>query len=65
MGQSRGWLARRNYITPPLACRAYSEVVWIFMAGATCEQQEATGLGDFYTSTRHILQLPATLSLSW
>lgn len=51
-------------MTPPRASLATSEFVLIFMAGATCEQHEATGFGDFYTSTRHILQLPATLSLS-
>jgi hypothetical protein len=52
-------------MTPPLARRATYEFVLIFMAGATCEQHEATGLGDLYTSTKHILQLPATFSLSW
>jgi len=57
-------LTSKNYITPPLANLATYEFVLIFIAGATCEQQEATGFGDFYTSTRHILQLPATLSLS-
>ncbi len=62
MGQSRGWLANKNSMTPPLASLAGSELVWIFIAGATWEQQLATGLGDFSTSTRHILQLPATLS---
>jgi hypothetical protein len=62
MGQSRGWFANKNYITPPRANLAVSEVVLILIAGATCEQHEATGLGDFYTSTRHILQFPATFS---
>lgn len=51
-------------MTPPLAKRATYELVLIFMAGATCEQHDATGLGDFYTSTKHILQFPATFNLS-
>jgi hypothetical protein len=34
-------------MTAPLANLATSELVLIFMAGATWEQQEATGLGDF------------------
>jgi len=50
-------------MTPPRAILATYELVFIFIAGATCEQQLATGFGDFYTSTRHILQFPATLSL--
>jgi len=33
------------------------------MAGATCEQHDATGLGDFSTYTKHILQFPAIFSL--
>jgi hypothetical protein len=52
-------------MTAPRASLATSEFVLIFMAGATCEQQEATGFGDFSTSTKHILQLPATLRRSW
>jgi hypothetical protein len=52
-----------NYITPPLAIRAAYEVVLILIAGATWEQQDAIGFGAFSTSTKHILQFPATLSL--
>jgi len=47
MGQSSGWLANKNSITAPRASRVASELVLIFMAGATCEQQEAIGFGDF------------------
>jgi len=57
-------LTSKNYITPPRANLATYEFVLIFIAGATCEQHDATGFGDFYTYTRHILQLPATFSLS-
>lgn len=49
MGQSSGWLASKNSMTPPLAILAASEVVCIFMAGATCEQHDAIGLGAFST----------------
>ena len=35
------------------------------IAGATWEQHEATGFGAFSTSTKHILQFPATLRRSW
>jgi len=34
-------------MTAPLAIRAASEVVLILIEGATCEQQEAIGLGAF------------------
>ena len=54
-----------NSMTPPLAIRAGSDVVLMRMAGATWEQQDAIGLGAFSTSTKHILQLPATLRRSW
>jgi len=36
-------------MTPPLANLAFYELVLIFIPGATCEQHEATGFGDFYT----------------
>ena len=65
MGQSNGWLANKNYMTPPRASLATYELVLIFIAGATCEQHEATGFGDFSTSTKHIRQFPATFSRSW
>ena len=49
IGQSKGWLINKNYMTPPRAKRATYELVLIFIAGATCEQHDATGFGDFYT----------------
>jgi len=47
MGQSSGWFANKNYMTAPLASLVVSELVLIFMAGATCEQHDAIGFGDF------------------
>ena len=35
------------------------------MPSATGIAQEATGFGDFSTSTRHMRQLPAIASRSW
>ena len=34
-------------MTAPRANLATSELVFIFIAGDTCEQHEATGFGDF------------------
>ena len=59
MGQSRGWLTSRNSITPSLAFLVKSDLVLIFQPFITGIAQAATGLADFSTSTRHILQLPA------
>jgi hypothetical protein len=37
----------------------------MFMPGLAGMAHDATGLGDFSTSTRHILQFPAIDSLWW
>ena len=65
MGQSRGWFTSRNSITPSRAFRVKSDLVFTFHPFITGIAQAATGLADFSTSTRHILQLPAMESLSW
>jgi len=65
MGQSRGWFTNRNSITPSRALRVISEFVLTRHPFITGMAHAATGFGDFSTSTRHILQLPATESRSW
>ncbi len=55
----------RNSMTPPRAFFTRGVVVLMFMFGITGIAHEATGLGDFSTSTRHILQLPAMDSRWW
>ena len=50
---------RRNSMTPSRAFFTSGVVVLMFMLGITGMAQDATGFGDFSTSTRHILQLPA------
>lgn len=62
MGQSRGWLANRNSITPSLALCVSGEFVLTTMPGCTGHAQDATGFGARSTSTRHIRQLPAMRS---
>src|ERR1700722_15737196 len=62
MGQSRGWFASKNSMMPSRAFIASGELVMTFMPGCTGHAQEATGLGDLSTSTRHIRQLPAIRS---
>ena len=49
----------RNSITPSRAFFTSGVVVLMFMLGITGMAQDATGFGDFSTSTRHIRQLPA------
>ena len=49
IGQSSGWLIRRNSITPSLAFFTKGVSVEIFMPGIAGMAQEATGLGDFST----------------
>ena len=65
IGQSKGWLTRRNSMTPSLALRVKSELVLMCQPFITGIAQAATGLADFSTSTKHILQFPAIDSLSW
>ncbi len=62
MGQSRGWLARRNSMIPSLALCVIGELVLTTIPGWTGHAQEATGFGTRSTSTRHIRQLPAMRS---
>ena len=50
---------RRNSITPSRAFFTRGVVVLMFMLGMTGIAHDATGLGDFSTSTRHMRQLPA------
>ena len=52
-------------LTYPLAILVFSDFVFILMSGLTEVQHEANGFGEPSTSTRHILQFPATESLSW
>jgi len=51
-------------INYPLAILVFSDFVMIFKSGLTYVAHAANGFGDPSTSTRHILQLPATESLS-
>eukprot|EP00959_Pyramimonas_sp_CCMP1952_P136675 2860419-Pyramimonas_sp.AAC.1 len=59
MGQSRGWFASKNSITPSRAFLTRGVVVLMVMPGMAGMAQDATGLGDFTTSTRHMRQFPA------
>ena len=47
-------------MTPSRAFCTSSVFVLTFMPGAAGMAQDATGFGALATSTRHILQLPAT-----
>jgi len=51
-------------MTAPHASLVFSLLVLIFMFGITFIEQEAIGFGLFSTSTKHILQFPATASFS-
>ena len=52
-------------MTPWRALIAVGDWVWMTLPSATGIAQEATGFGDFSTSTKHIRQLPAIISRSW
>ena len=55
----------RNSMTPSRAFLTIGELVKIFMLGIVGKAHDATGLGDFSISTRHMRQLPATERRSW
>ena len=55
----------RNSITPSRAFFTSGVVVLMFMFGITGMAHDATGFGDFSTSTRHIRQLPAMDKRWW
>jgi hypothetical protein len=66
MGQSRGWLASRNSITPSRALCVRGELVLTTIPGWTGHAHDATGFGALSTSTKHIRQFPAIMSfLLW
>jgi len=52
-------------MTAPLASQVFSLLVLILILGITFIEHEAIGFGLFSTSTKHILQFPATASFSW
>lgn len=52
-------------MTPSLALCVSGLFVLTFIPGCTGHAHDATGLGAFSTSTRHILQFPAIMSFSW
>ena len=64
IGQSSGWFANRNSMTPCCAVLVLVEALCIFILGATIVEQAGIGLFMPSTSTRHILQFPETLRLS-
>src|SRR3954468_16990576 len=73
MGQSKGWLMSRNSITPSRALRTIADLV-LTSGGSPCgpgrqsrtaHAQDATGLGEPFSSTKHMRQLPAIESRSW
>ena len=49
----------------PLAILVFSDLVITFRSGLTYVAHDAIGFGDPSTSTRHILQFPATERRSW
>ena len=55
----------RNSIVAFCAAIALGERVKIFMPSATGVAQAGRGFGAFSTSTRHMRQLAAIVSLSW
>src|SRR5579864_4178402 len=73
IGQSSGWLMRRNSITPSRAFFTIGDLVLTtggspFGPGRqsrTPQAQLATGLGEPASSTRHMRQLPAIDRRSW
>ena len=65
IGQSSGWLIKRNSITPSRAFLTMGVLVKISWLSAAGRAQEACGLGGpGFTSTRHMRQLPAMDSRS-
>jgi hypothetical protein len=60
-----GRLTSRNSMTPSRAFLVSGVSVLIFMPGPAGMAHDATGLGDFSTSTRHMRQLPAIDSRWW
>ena len=66
IGQSKGWLIKRNSITPLRASWTIFEFVEIICPLVAGNAQLAWGFGGpGLTSTKHILQFPAIESLSW
>src|SRR5882757_788271 len=73
IGQSSGWLMSRNSITPSRAF--FTSLDLVLTSGGsplgpgrqsrTPQAQLATGLGEPFTSTRHMRQLPAIDRRSW
>src|SRR5262245_1364939 len=73
IGQSSGWLISRNSITPSRAFLTIGVLV-LTIGGSplgpgrqsrTPQAQDATGLGEPTSSTRHMRQLPAIDRRSW
>src|ERR1035437_5657870 len=60
MGQSRGWLIKRNSITAFLAATTLSDIVDTTIPSEAAVEQAITNLGIFSTSTRQTRQLPET-----
>jgi hypothetical protein len=65
MGQSKGWLASKNSSTPSRALCTTGVLVLIFILGIAGMAHDATGLGEFTTSTKHMRQFPAIDKRSW
>src|ERR1700712_5149362 len=73
IGQSSGWLMRRNSIPPSRAFLTIGDLVTTVGASPfgpgrqsrTPQAQDATGFGAPLSSTRHMRQLPAIDSRSW
>src|SRR6476660_980973 len=73
IGQSSGWLISRNSITPSRAF--FTIAVLVLTSGGspfgpgrqsrTPQAHDATGLGEPFSSTRHMRQLPPIDSRSW
>ncbi len=55
----------RNSIVARCAPTAFGDLVNTFMPSATGVAHAGSGFGAFSTSTRHMRQLAATVSLSW
>jgi hypothetical protein len=58
-------LISRNSIVAFCAEIAFGDFVKTFMPSATGVAQAGNGFGAFSTSTRHMRQLAAIVSLSW
>jgi len=67
MGQSSGWLIRRNSITPAWAFSATREESWVrtFIPSVQVVVHDAIGLAWPSTSTRHWRQAPTGSSSGW